>query len=798
MNLQEFTLEVSLKPFLRRNAPPPETVAETLFTQWRAASRSAESLAVLLWVGDGSEILDFNFDLEATFDWSRYIGIMNRERTPEDEKHDPANRGAFVGRPFEEGTSEVNYLFLKELVSIFKETGGRVCGKPVRVGIIFDPGPEFTISDFKYRRHRELLQGGYPGHRRDVVSCYAKLHADDRPYAGFPGGIPEGLPFGTFFGRQLRHFAAVFDFDFVWFSNGFGFGNFPWNFAGVLFDGERFHPEHASQVGEEMMDFWRRFRAECTLPVLVRGTNLSTGRDLACDGVPLRKIYDGGYLTQPPVNSPWSALNRDYGSEMTGFLSHIAGFPTMDFTFRFYIHDPWFLTRPWLDGYESEAWDLHLALSASRCDSTGKVHTPNRIHMLTVDDCRGELPDQVAEEVTPELNRAIRNAPDAPGPLVWLYPFDEYSDLLEEKPERLPELLAGDLFLRDAVNLGLPLNTVLSTRDIAGLPEGRVIVTPVPENGSPVEEILWNYQATDGALLLYGSLSHTSERFRKLFDIDLQAPLEGEFIIDGENLPATFAPGKRVVHRGIYSGGGLRETGGHTPLFTLRQGKEERTLAAAAGNTLWVRTSTGRCNAFSVRDEYVNKIPREAWFAPAELLVSQLSRFGWSLHCERRSTEDFHPFNAVSMRDNSFLFSGHNRTTTTGHLWRTPFGAPVPTGCDVDLLGGFSHFRFGASWRLECRLFLQSADDGVVTCHRNNLSVHGFSNQWEVRGLKRARLNLFLPPGAEKTLELQLPEKDHYDNASHAPLVGFEVVEVPGYQYIRCTEELNGPLRVCW
>jgi hypothetical protein len=41
-----------------------------------------------------------------------------------------------------------------------------------------------------------------------------------------------------------------------------------------------------------MLEFWREFRAEYKGPVAVRGSNLSAGRDIACDGVPLREIYE--------------------------------------------------------------------------------------------------------------------------------------------------------------------------------------------------------------------------------------------------------------------------------------------------------------------------------------------------------------------------------------------------------------------------------------------------------------------------------------------------------------------------
>ena len=75
---------------------------------------------------------------------------------------------------------------------------------------------------------------------KSFVCCYTKLHADSVHYAGFPDGIPEGMPFGTFFGRQCQHFLTDMGFDYLWLSNGFGFGMETWSTTGAVFDGKDF------------------------------------------------------------------------------------------------------------------------------------------------------------------------------------------------------------------------------------------------------------------------------------------------------------------------------------------------------------------------------------------------------------------------------------------------------------------------------------------------------------------------------------------------------------------------------
>jgi len=96
--------------------------------------------------------------------------------------------------------------------------------------------------------------------RASFVCCYGVLKADREAYAGFPDGIPDGTPFGRFLGRQSRHFLADLGFDYLWLSNGLGFGMETWATTGALFDGERFHPDRAAPTAEKIREFWRLMR----------------------------------------------------------------------------------------------------------------------------------------------------------------------------------------------------------------------------------------------------------------------------------------------------------------------------------------------------------------------------------------------------------------------------------------------------------------------------------------------------------------------------------------------------------
>ena len=129
---------------------------------------------------------------------------------------------------------------------------------------------------------------------KSFVCCYAVLNADDRPYAGFPAGIAQGTTLGTFLGRQADRFLRDLGFDYLWLSNGFGFGLETVAADGPAVRRDAFRRDQRpgdSREGPRL--FGGTSTPSAALPVEVRGTNLGTGADLATDAVPLREISRG-------------------------------------------------------------------------------------------------------------------------------------------------------------------------------------------------------------------------------------------------------------------------------------------------------------------------------------------------------------------------------------------------------------------------------------------------------------------------------------------------------------------------
>ena len=477
---KNITLEISLKPFKRTDSEYIRKICAGIFEQWRPLLKNRESVSVMLWVGDGSELLDYAGALSEEFEWCRFIGTANLPYLKDGEPTETSLHER--KRDYMPNAPKMTYAILKEIVATLKAEGKKAFpNAKIRVGETFDIGPEFALSDFKYVRHTEIISGSGVD-RFGFIDATATLNADDRRYAAYPNGIPEGTPFGTFLGRQTECFLKDLGFDYLWLSNGLGFSANPWDKTGKIFDGERYYPEKLGVTREQVFDFWKLFRNECSFPLETRGTNNSVGIDYASDGVPLYDIYSASLGITAPPNSPWAAINDNFGLEIMGHMTRICELPSERLPFRYYLHDPWWVNSPWYDRYDSSPCDIYLPMAISRINAEGKVETANTFNILSIDNSYGEMPDQCVNEPLPHILKAEKDAPDAIGPIVWVYPIREYTTSHSE--ELLREMNLGDNFICDAINDGFPLSCVVSTdnflRHDASLYRSSVIVTPVP------------------------------------------------------------------------------------------------------------------------------------------------------------------------------------------------------------------------------------------------------------------------------------------------------------------------------
>lgn len=833
MKLRNVTLEMSPKPFRVMREDAMADVCREIFRQWSPLTRHADQVSVMLWTADGSEILDYRGRAEDEIEWARYIGLPNAKLEPvrgtPKEKNLHSQAVYYMDDP-----PTLTYGGLATIVRLLKRIGGEVTGKPIRVGATFDPGGEFARSPFKYKRHNEICMGGTMG-KGTFVCCYATLNADKESYAGFPDGISQGMPLGTFLGRQSQHFLKDLGFDYIWFSNGFGFGLETWKAIGPMFDGKSFSPGAAGEIREKILNFWRCFRRECPdFPIETRGTNLVTGSDLASNATPLRDIYAGGFNMTPPPNSPWAALNGDFGLELVGYMSRIAELPQgKGFPFRFYTHDPWWLNSPWLDRYGREPHDIYLPLAIGRINGEGRVENPDSIAFLTIDDSYGRTPEQVPEEVIPHIREAMRHAPDQPGPLVWVYPFDEYHEMTFGQPARLEEPFFGDWFMRAAVNNGLPLNTVVSTRNFLSslkrdpaLYRESILVTPVPDAGTELSGALIRFADSGGRVLLYGPVAHAGDDLLAALNLRRVAPLAGELELLSAMPLDEFTEGahpRRLNHRAVMSAGGIEtlladpgDERTHAP-FRVIQGEERRVATVwrplpdwKGGMIAWVRGTNS--NSYTgghllTPDDPVN------WFQGDLLMRHMLGAFGWQITLRKREPAQANaiapannakappvasPIIAIARHDNGFFFSGCMRNTNVELSLAAPWGAPIFVGFETELREGMACYRMPRAWHRECRVFVRQ-EQGEIFCMERHSGEIGVSRRLKLMGLKDATLRFYPERGTrEKVTLLMNPRSaDGFTPTEKEKIVQARAGDDAEGHYLEA-ENLTGILTISW
>ncbi|MBO7150264.1 MAG: hypothetical protein J6V82_00780 [Clostridia bacterium] len=709
--LKNLTLEMSLKPFKKTDTAYVEQVCRKLFTQWAPLCEEADMVSVLLWVGDGSEILEYKGHSNEPFEWGKYAGGCNSKMQTWNPNRDPGREGLHTRTYlYTENPPEMTYDILRSIIGALKRIGSEVLGgKTIRVGETFDPGPEFANSEFKYTKHPELCLSDELNYMNSFICSYATLHRDTEAYAGFPEGIPEGLPFGTYLGRQCQHFLTDMGFDYLWLSNGFGFGRDTWSTTGAVFDGKEFRFEESAKVRKIVLDFWTLFRKECPkFPIETRGTNMSVGIDYAKDGVPLHAIYKGGFNMLPPPNSPWAALDGDFGLEIMGYLSRIAELPDdKQNLFRFYVHDPWWVNSPWYDRYQGQPHDIYMPLSCARIDKKGKIGKPTHMNLLTVDTTFGELPDQCAREAIPHILKGLKDAPDAPAPVVWVYPFREYCET--EDPKQMNHMFGGDWFVRGAINLGFPLSCVISTDNFVKVDKSifsaSTLFTPTPLGGSAFENAILRYIQSGGNVIFYGRLDHTSAALREAIGVNVvSSSTKGDLplVVDGKKVG-------KFRHDELLCAGKINTVAQKGTTVIAKTGKYA--ICTVKGNVAWIRGS--------LSSDYVKGqrllVPQDSeQFYPVETLALRaLAQMGWDIRYENKPGQRS-PMLILSRSDNAVMLSSYLHSTTAKTYLRGPLGAPVPIAHETVLEGGFATYHFAKAEHSECRVFVDGMQEGVV------------------------------------------------------------------------------------
>ncbi len=801
MTVGRVSLEMSLKPFRQLDDAYLERVCEELFDGWQELIGYADSIAVMLWTSDGSEILEYTGNLDEEMEWGKYIGNANpRPEFPVVELKDAKPRMDVHVQPcyYMENPPKFTYRDLGRVIAAIKRVGKRVTGKPISVIETFDPGPEFAYSDFKFHRHPELNKGTMMA--KQWIHCAANLNADGYVYAAYPNGIPQDLPFGRFLGEQFKCFAKDVGFDSLWLSNGFGFSLESWNWVGELFDGTEFNHKMAPEIIESIRIFWREFTDAVGKDLLIecRGSNLSAGMDIAAHGSPIDDIYKNNIIAPP--NSPWAALNYRFGLELAGFMSHIAEVPEAGYMFRYYTHDPWWHNSPWFDRYDSTPHDIYLPLALARVGANGKITKPMGVNFLSADDTYGRLPRRCPIEVTPHILRAYANFPDEVGPVTWLYPFDHYAKigLVEGKMERM---FMDDWLMENAIDNTFPLSSVVSDRNFMACdPEvfrHTVLVTPVPEEGSILEAAVKKALADGQKVLLYGNARYASDEMKQLLGVKTHpVGAEGELslrLMTRDLDTHEVAISDKLFHNSLLSGGEVSE---------VYNGNKDVTVLATAeanGVNYAYATCNQRRGVAYVRGSFPHKqvpkaslpgqFPASEYYPVSRLLRVALAPLGMEIGVADAGAEIAPPVLLVSRRNNAEYYTTFSKNTTSRLTLNTAYGAPLPIGTEAKIDEHGATFALPKFAQQECHAYIKQTTPAVVACTRQTAEHPYMDQRFELTGLVDATVTLTLPAGAR----FELVERGQW--IVQKTNVEYKVSDDKRYITV---EHVNGSMMVCW
>ncbi len=750
-------LEFGPKVFFQKDDDYVSGLFRELFKTYRQLLKHCEEVSLYWWLGDGTDILVYDRNLDRKVAWACWQGFANKIKASDGSEPRPAV--CYTDQPI-----EITYRDIRRIIALAKSACAEVLGKKLLFILPFDPGSEFNEAPFRYERHTEIL---LPNGRSWIhcIDAIGRFHADSTPTAGYPDGIPEGTPFGEFLGRQVQAYFTDMGADGIWFSNSFGFGRSPYATGGTgqFFDGTTFSSEGNVAVRDSVLEFWTLFRRECPdLPVLCRGTDFPVGVNLVNHASAYKEIYEGNrFGIVPPPNTPWSALTHNHGLALVGFLTQNAPFPGERLPLRFYTTDQWFCNNPWFDRWDRSPHDIYLSASMCKLSPQGRICAIDDVHVMGVDGSWGEIVSEVADEVIPHLKRAASFRPDALPPVLWVYPFDEHCDMVFGKNPQLDIPFGGDLSMIGAINHALPLAGAVTTANLAATREAQgeafretILVTPAPVPGSATERQLLDHLAAGGRVLCYGTLRYASPAWLAALGMAAGAtPLEGEFTVTG----APEGASTRLLHNAVIGQGGLTETAaGATVLATAIQGEETRVLAAANGRAAWVRGGSNVTHDGILSRSMIPSDERE-WFPPERLFTVALAALGWDIRIENGLFPVPVEF-LVSRCRGGFVFSGHSTDDDANLLVRAPWGAPVPLARSVRLADGAARIPVHTWFHDEVRVFVRQRE-GVLGCHSQTVIAKALHRRWLVSGLDHADLRFYVEPGC-KTVYYTTPSPE--------------------------------------
>jgi hypothetical protein len=339
-----------------------------------------------------------------------------------------------------------------------------------------------------------------------------------------------------------------------------------------------------------------------------------------------------------------------------------------------------------------------------------------------------------------------------PGPVVWLYPFDEYHDMTFSG-ENIEDVFFGDWFMRTAINCGFQINTVVSTNNFNGTIKKNVIVVPTAvTRNKQTFNLLMEFIESGSRVLFYGPVNDAKLlNLLGLKTVDEVIAGELEVVIDSKK--------KLIQHDSRYSAGAINTVKNKEDIEVIAS-VQDKVIALKRSNVAWTRGS----NSFIIpsNGRYPEMLDRNKYFYPESMMRILLGKFGYICEFDKYSKDQPDPVIVTNYNKNALFISSYVPDMNTTERLKFPEGAPLFVETETVIENGLSVYHFSKAEHLECRIFVEM-EDGALKCKEFCLCTPEVKRRLEVSGLKNSTVRFRPEIGYEETTKVLLnPESPPY------------------------------------
>jgi hypothetical protein len=147
-------------------------------------------------------------------------------------------------------------------------------------------------------------------------------------------------------------------------------------------------------------------------------------------------------------------------------------------------------------------------------------------------------------------------------------------------------------------------------------------------------------------------------------------------------------------------------------------------------------------------------LDRKKYFYPETLMLKVLAELGYSINVIKHQPEQLEPVLTFRRHNNAVHMAAYVPDITVEEQFHFPEGAPVFTETETVVKNWNTVYHLPKASNLECRVFVEQKDGGVVKCKIRHSGHLGVTKRLEVSGLKNAVVRFRPERGTEDRVKM--------------------------------------------